>query len=77
MALDYGGTAKKGWRRCLLKIVVAKTIYHVWEHRNKTVFGGSKPTMDIIDSIKLMVLIRGQQKRKLKEHLDVGNVLIK
>ncbi|XP_058723307.1 uncharacterized protein LOC131595077 [Vicia villosa] len=70
-------TAKKGWKRCLLKMVVAETIYHVWQYRNERVFGNTNQTMNIDERIKIMVMIRGQHKRKLAEHLDVEHMLIK
>ncbi|XP_058776449.1 uncharacterized protein LOC131650760 [Vicia villosa] len=68
-------TAKKGWRRCLLKLVIAEVIYQLWQLRNDMIFGQSHATGDIVMKIKHTIGIRDCAKRALKNHMSMVNTV--
>ncbi|XP_058783305.1 uncharacterized protein LOC131657981 [Vicia villosa] len=66
-------THKKGWKREVLKIALAETIYQIWAARNAAIFTLSPPRSDIIPHIQERVINRSLTHRKLKSHVDVSN----
>ncbi|XP_058733826.1 uncharacterized protein LOC131605496 [Vicia villosa] len=62
-------TAKKGWRRCLLKLAIAEVVYQVWQMRNDRIFNNKDADGDILHRIKQTIVIRSCAKRVLKNHM--------
>ncbi|XP_058761391.1 uncharacterized protein LOC131634784 [Vicia villosa] len=69
-------TAKKGWRRCLLRLAIAEVTYQLWQLRNEKKFGQSQVTRDIIMKIKHTIGIRACSKRALKNHVSMDTMAI-
>ncbi|XP_058752915.1 uncharacterized protein LOC131626112 [Vicia villosa] len=65
--------AKKGWRREILRIILAETIYHIWYERNEVLFKHTRPSMNISRRIKDRVMNRSLLYRKLIPHVSVRN----
>ncbi|XP_058783389.1 uncharacterized protein LOC131658071 [Vicia villosa] len=66
-------TAMKGWRREILRIIIAETIYHIWYERNEVVFKHTRPSMNIPRRIKDRVMNRSLLYRKLIPHVSISN----
>ncbi|XP_058766737.1 uncharacterized protein LOC131640351 [Vicia villosa] len=65
-------TSKKGWRREILKITFAETIYQLWLTRNDVVFNHNPPRLDIHNGIQERIIGRSLTNRKLSIHVDVS-----
>ncbi|XP_058775951.1 uncharacterized protein LOC131650247 [Vicia villosa] len=65
---------KKGWRREILKVTLAETVYQIWLSRNEAAFNNSLPRSDITRVIQERVVQRCLPHRKLKPHVS-GNAV--
>ncbi|XP_058732652.1 uncharacterized protein LOC131636780 [Vicia villosa] len=63
--------SKKGWRRLLLKMILAETTYAIWRARNDIVFNNTPMDQaSILDQIQHIVYIRGRGYKKLQGHVE-------
>ncbi|XP_058783276.1 uncharacterized protein LOC131657949 [Vicia villosa] len=69
-------TAKKGWKRCLLRLAIAEVVYHVWQLRNEKIFGRNQFTGDIIMKIKHMICLRAYSKKALRNHVNLETMAV-
>ncbi|XP_058781815.1 uncharacterized protein LOC131656046 [Vicia villosa] len=69
-------TRKKGWRRDILKVAIAETVYAVWRMRNELIF--NQHTMDdtITNTIKENVVLRCIGYKKIANHINRENLCI-
>lgn len=51
-------TKRKGWRRKLLKLAIAETIYTIWRDMNAKIFQPQSKKIDMVETIRYNVLIR-------------------
>ncbi|XP_058748415.1 uncharacterized protein LOC131621393 [Vicia villosa] len=65
--------SKKGWRREILRITLAETVYHIWQERNGMIFKHTNPSLDVIRKIKDKVIGRSSLSSKLKVHVNASN----
>ncbi|XP_058749285.1 uncharacterized protein LOC131622277 [Vicia villosa] len=64
--------AKKGWRREILRINLAETVYHIWQERNGIIFKNKSPNLDVIRRITESVIGRSILAKKLKIHINAS-----
>ncbi|XP_050918428.1 uncharacterized protein LOC127135839 [Lathyrus oleraceus] len=69
-------TQKKGWRRQILKIAVAGTMYNIWRARNDMDFSNKKMKDTIKDHITYTTIMRCCLSTKLRAHIDTTNICI-
>ncbi|XP_058733395.1 uncharacterized protein LOC131605004 [Vicia villosa] len=60
---------RKGWRAKLFKLAIVETVYGVWQHRNRAVFGKRCNQTQTIKEIMEKIVFRGWFCRKLKPHV--------
>ncbi|XP_058723791.1 uncharacterized protein LOC131595461 [Vicia villosa] len=65
---------KKGWRRVLLKAVVAETVYAIWRMHNDVIF--KQHTLDdtITRKIKEVIALRCIGYRSLAKHINIESL---
>ncbi|XP_058753368.1 uncharacterized protein LOC131626562 [Vicia villosa] len=64
--------AKKGWRREILRINLAETVYHIWQARNEIIFKNNSPNLDVTRKITESVIGRIMLAKKLKIHINAS-----
>lgn len=69
-------TKKKGWKRQILKIAAAETIYCIWTARNEMVFYQQCTVPRTKDDIIESIVMRCTLHRKLNIHVNVTNFCI-
>ncbi|XP_058753184.1 uncharacterized protein LOC131626385 [Vicia villosa] len=73
----YEETARKGWRRMILKAAAAETIYSIWELRNTIIFKGLKVDDKLPHRIRTNIVTRCSGIPKLKNHVNVEELSIR
>ncbi|CAK8569333.1 unnamed protein product [Lathyrus sativus] len=59
----------KGWRKCILRSSVAKTIHEVWRYRNNVVFGNTVNMLEIRDLVISILANRGWVNTIMRHHI--------
>ena len=60
---------KKGYKRKVLKIAVAETIYAIWNERNEKIFNHREIDRKIVEKIIQIIRLRCNMNSKLKIHV--------
>lgn len=60
---------KKGWRREVAKVVIAKTVYGIWLAKNNCIFSHQAPHLHISEEILHTVVTRCRMNSKLTPRL--------
>ncbi|CAK8574804.1 unnamed protein product [Lathyrus sativus] len=58
----------KGWRKCILRSVVAETTYELWKYRNNIVFGNTV-NLEIRDLVISTLANRGWANTRMSHHI--------
>ncbi|XP_058763720.1 uncharacterized protein LOC131637150 [Vicia villosa] len=67
---------RKGWKRQLLKVALAETIYFLWKARNDHIFNQIDIGSELTSSIKTSIVTRSSLSKHLRGHVNVGNMSI-
>lgn len=67
-------TTKKGWRREILRISFAETVYEIWCTGNDAMFNHTQPRTYILNTIQERVVGRSLTHRKLLTHVNVSSL---
>ncbi|CAK8539848.1 unnamed protein product [Lathyrus sativus] len=59
----------KGWRKCIMRSSVAKTIYEVWKYRNNVVYGNPVNTLEIRDLVISTLANKGWVNTRMRHHI--------
>ncbi|XP_058785008.1 uncharacterized protein LOC131659909 [Vicia villosa] len=70
-------TSRKGWKRMLLKVVAAETVYAIWELRNAIIFKGHKVDDELPERIRTNIATRCNGVPKLKNHVSLEDLSIR
>ncbi|XP_058755400.1 uncharacterized protein LOC131628584 [Vicia villosa] len=67
---------RKGWKRQMLKVALAETVYFLWKARNDHIFNQLDMGSEIIPRIKTSIVTSSSLSKHLRGHVNVVNMSI-